>query len=199
MIVLGGNAAIEKAAKDGGYKIEVPFTPGRTDASQEQTDPQSFAALEPTADAFRNYYSERAYGSPTDMLVERADFLTLTIPEMTVLIGGMRSMNANTGQNQQGVFTDKPGTLNNDFFVNLLNMSTKWTKSAGNDGVYEGRDRDSNKLKWTASSVDLIFGSNSELRAVAEVYASTDGEEMFVSDFVRAWTTVMMLDRFDVK
>jgi catalase-peroxidase len=199
MIVLGGNAAIEKAAKDGGYKIEVPFTPGRTDASQEQTDPQSFAALEPTADAFRNYYSERAYGSPTDMLVERADFLTLTIPEMTVLIGGMRSMNANTGQNQQGVFTDKPGTLNNDFFVNLLNMSTKWTKSAGNDGVYEGRDRDSNKLKWTASSVDLIFGSNSELRAVAEVYASTDGEEMFVSDFVRAWTKVMMLDRFDVK
>ena len=180
-------------------KSRYPFTPGRSDASQEQTDVQSFAVLEPTADAFRNYYGERAYASPTDMLVEKADLLTLTIPEMTVLVGGMRSLNANAAQNEQGVFTDNPGTLNNDFFVNLLDMSTKWTKSAGDNGAYEGRDRNTNTLKWTASSVDLIFGSNSELRAVAEAYASDDGEEMFVNDFVDAWNKVMMLDRFDVR
>ena len=199
VIVLGGAAAVEKAAKDAGYKVEVPFVPGRGDASQEQTDVTSFAVLEPNADAFRNYYSERAYGSPTDMLVEKADLLTLTIPEMTVLVGGMRSLNANAGQNRQGVFTDNPGTLNNDFFVNLLDMSTKWTKSADDEGVYEGRDRQTNELKWTASSVDLIFGSNSELRAVAEVYAADDGAEKFVNDFVNAWSKVMMLDRFDVR
>ena len=198
LIVLGGNAAIEKAARDAGHKVEVPFTPGRGDASQEQTDVNSIAVLEPTADAFRNYYSDRAYGSPTEMLVEKADLLTLTIPEMTVLVGGMRSMNANSGENQQGVFTDSPGTLNNDFFVNLLDMSTKWAKSEAAEGVYEGRDRGTGDLKWTASSVDLIFGSNSELRAVAEVYASDDGVEKFVKDFVDAWAKVMNLDRFDV-
>ena len=157
----------------------------------------SFAVLEPTADAFRNYYSENSYGSPAEMLVEKADLLTLTVPEMTVLIGGMRILNTNTGQSKYGVFTDKPGTLNNDFFVNLLDMSTKWTKSAKTEGTYEGRDRATNEVKWTATSVDLIFGSNSELRAVAEAYASKDSKEMFVLDFVNAWTKVMTLDRFD--
>lgn len=198
LIVLGGNAAIEKAAKDAGHKVEVPFTPGRGDASQGQTDVNSFAVLEPNADAFRNYYSDQAYGSPTEMLVEKADLLTLTIPEMTVLVGGMRSLNANSGQNQQGVFTDSPGTLSNDFFVNLLDMSTKWEKSEDGEGIYEGRDRNTGELKWTASSVDLIFGSNSELRAVAEVYASDDGGEKFAKDFVDAWSKVMTLDRFDL-
>ena len=198
VIVLGGAAAIEKAAKDAGYRIQVPFTPGRTDASQEMTDVSSFAVLEPTADAFRNYYTKASYGSPTKMMVEKADLLTLTVPEMTVLVGGMRALNANTEQTPHGVFTDEPGTLNNDFFVNLLDMSTKWTKSENAEGVYEGRDRATNELKWTATSVDLIFGSNSELRAVTEAYASTDGEAQFVNDFVAAWTKVMSLDRFDV-
>jgi catalase-peroxidase len=198
LIVLGGAAAIEKAASDAGHKVEVPFTPGRTDASQEMTDVNSFAVLEPTADAFRNYYSSRAYGSPTEMLVEKADLLTLTVPEMTVLLGGMRALDANSGGSAHGVFTSKPGTLSNDFFVNLLDMSTVWSQSGKTEGVYEGKDRSSGKLKWTATPVDLIFGSNSELRAVAETYASTDGEKKFVNDFVAAWTKVMSLDRFDL-
>ncbi|MFZ0255050.1 MAG: catalase/peroxidase HPI [Gammaproteobacteria bacterium] len=197
VIVLGGSAAVEQAAKQAGYSVEVPFTPGRTDASQKMTDVNSFAVLEPTADAFRNYYSEASYGSPTKMLVEKADLLTLTAPEMTVLLGGLRALNANTGQAKQGVFTDKPGTLNNDFFVNLLDMATQWKKSSEFPGAYEGFDRNTGELKWTATPVDLIFGSHSELRAIAEVYASNDGKEMFVNDFVAAWTKVMTLDRFD--
>jgi len=198
VIVLGGAAAIEQAAKKAGHSVEVPFKPGRTDASQKMTDVNSFAVLEPTADAFRNYYSDMSYGSPAEMLVEKADLLTLTVPEMTVLVGGMRALNANTGQTKYGVFTDKPGTLNNDFFVNLLDMSTKWSKSAKVEGTYEGRDRATNKAKWTATPVDLIFGSNSELRAVAEAYASNDGKDKFVGDFINAWTKVMTLDRFDL-
>lgn len=198
LIVLGGAAAIEMAAKNAGHDIDIPFTPGRTDASQKQTDVNSFSALEPSADAFRNYYSDDSYGSPAQMLVERADLLTLTVPEMTVLVGGMRALNANTGQTKHGVLTSKPGTLNNDFFVNLLDMSTKWTKSAKTEGTYEGRDRETNKVKWTATPVDLVFGSNSELRAIAETYASKDGSEKFVNDFVGAWSKVMTLDRFDL-
>ena len=175
----------------------MPFKPGRADASQEMTDVKSFAVLEPGADAFRNYYSDSSYGSPAEMLVDKADLLTLTVPEMTVLVGGMRALNANTKENQLGVLTSEPGVLSNDFFVNLLDMSTKWTKSA-NEGTYEGRDRKTNELKWTATPVDLVFGSNSELRAVAETYASNDGKEQFVNDFVAAWTKVMNLDRFDL-
>ena len=197
VIVLGGAAGIEQAAKQAGYTVEVPFSPGRTDATQQMTDVESFAALEPTADAFRNYYSEDSYGSPTEMLVEKADLLELTVPEMTALVGGMRSLNTNTGDSKNGVLTDKPGTLNNDFFVNLLDMSTVWSKSDKNDGTYQGRDRATKEPKWTATSVDLIFGSNSELRAVAETYASEGNEELFVQDFVNAWSKVMTLDRFD--
>jgi len=197
MIVLGGAAAIEKAAGDAGYKVEVPFRPGRGDTSQKMTDVHSFAVLEPTADAFRNYYSNRSYGSPTKMLVEKADLLTLTVPEMTVLVGGMRVLGANAGGSRHGVFTDTPGVLGNDFFVHLLDMSTKWKRSSTHEGVYEGYDRRTGKLKWTATPVDLIFGSNSELRAVAEVYASDDAKKKFVHDFVDAWTRVMNLDRFD--
>jgi catalase-peroxidase len=199
VIVLGGVAAIEKAAKEAGHSIEVPFMPGRSDASQEMTDVNSFAVLEPTADAFRNYYSDASYGSPAKMLVEKADLLTLTVPEMTALVGGMRALNANSGQTAHGVFTDEPGTLNNDFFINLLDMSTKWTKSETAEGIFEGRDRATDELKWTATPVDLVFGSNSELRAVAEAYAAADGSEQFVKDFVAAWTRVMSLDRFDLK
>jgi catalase-peroxidase len=198
VIVLGGAAAVEQAAKNAGHTIKVPFTPGRTDASQEMTDVISIAALEPTADAFRNFYNGSSYGSPTKMLVEKADLLTLTVPEMTALLGGMRAMNANTGETAHGVFTDKPGTLSNDFFVNLLDMSTKWTKSDKAKGIYEGRDRVTNKVKWTATPVDLVFGSSAELRAVAEAYASEDGKEQFINDFVVAWTKVMSLDRFDL-
>ena len=198
LVVLGGAAGIEKAAADAGHKVKVPFKPGRGDASQEMTDVESFALLEPTADAFRNYYSDRAYGPPTEMLVEKADLLTLTVPEMTALVGGMRVLGANTNGSKHGVFTDKPGTLNNDFFVNLLDMSTRWEKSSKAEGVYNGLDRKTGKQKWTATSVDLVFGSNSELRAVAEAYASTDGKEQFVNDFVAAWTKVMSLDRFDL-
>ena len=197
VIVLGGAAAIEKAAAAAGHEVEVPFTPGRVDATRKMTDAESFAPLEPKADAFRNYYSADAYDTPTEMLVERADLLTLTVPEMTVLVGGMRALDANTGGADHGVFTDRPGTLSNDFFVNLLSMETKWTKS-DQDGVYEGRDRASGELKWTATPVDLIFGSNAELRAVAEVYAADDGREKFVQDFVDAWSKVMTLDRFDI-
>ena len=198
LIVLGGAAAIEQAASDAGHDVEVPFTPGRTDATQEQTDVQSFAVLEPTADAFRNYYDKASYGSPAEMLIEKADLLTLTVPEMTALVGGMRALDANTGQAALGVLTDKAGTLSNDFFVNLLDMSTRWQKSADEAGVYEGLDRASGKLRWKATSVDLIFGSNSELRAVAETYASNDGAGKFVNDFVAAWARVMNLDRFEL-
>ena len=198
LIVLGGAAGIEKAAADAGHKVKVPFKPGRGDASQEMTDVTSIAVLEPTADAFRNYYNDRAYGSPTKMLVEKADLLTLSVPEMTALVGGLRTLGANTGGSKHGVFTDKPGTLNNDFFVNLLDMSTRWEKSSNAEDVYKGLDRKTGKQKWTATSVDLVFGSNSELRAVAEAYASTDGKEQFVNDFVAAWTKVMSLDRFDL-
>ena len=197
LIVLGGAAAIEKAAKDAGYIVTVPFTPGRGDATQEMTDVVSFDVLEPKADAFRNYYNDDAYGSPTDMLVEKADLLTLTVPEMTALVGGMRAMGANAGGSKHGVFTDKPGQLSNDFFVNLLDMSTKWAPSK-TEGVYEGHGRKSGELKWTATSVDLLFGSNSELRAIAEVYASEDGKKKFVADFVKAWTKAMNNDRFDI-
>ena len=195
LIVLGGAAAIEKAAKDAGHNIKVPFKSGRGDASQKMTDTHSFAVLEPKADAFRNYYSEGAYGSPVDMLVEKADLLALTVPEMTALVGGMRAMAANTGGSKHGVFTGKPGHLSNDFFVNLLGISTRWAPSK-TKGVYEGRDRKSGKLKYTATAVDLVFGSNSELRAVAEVYASEDGEKKFIDDFVKAWGKVMNSDRF---
>ena len=198
VIVLGGAAAIEQAAKQGGYDIKVPFAPGRADASQEQTDAASFAALEPTADGFRNYFGGNNPRSPAEMLVDRASLLNLTVPEMTVLVGGMRALNANTGQSAHGVFTDRPGTLSNDFFVNLLDMSTQWSKSAKTEGLYEGRDRKTGNVKWTATPVDLVFGSNSELRAVAEFYAANDAREKFVQDFVAAWTKVMNLDRFDL-
>jgi catalase-peroxidase len=193
LIVLGGAAAIEQAAKQAGHDVQVPFTPGRTDASQAQTDVNSFAVLEPTADGFRNYFGKNNRLSPAEMLVDRANLLTLTVPEMTVLIGGMRALNANAGQSAHGVFTDRPGTLSNAFFVNLLDMSTKWSKSSQSEGVYEGHDRETGKLKWTATPVDLVFGSNSELRAVAEVYAADDAREKFVQDFVNAWTKVMNL------
>ncbi|MGR5145313.1 catalase/peroxidase HPI [Photobacterium alginatilyticum] len=199
LIVLGGAAAIEDAAKQAGHDVKVPFTPGRTDAEQAQTDVNSFAVLEPSADGFRNYFGNDNQRSPAEMLVDKADLLTLTVPEMTVLIGGMRVMNANTGQSQHGVFTDKPGTLSNDFFTNLLDMSTKWQKSSSQDGVYEGIDRSNGKAKWTATPVDLIFGSNSELRAVAEIYAADDAKEKFVDDFIVAWVKVMKLDRFDIQ
>ena len=198
LIVLGGAAAIEKAASNAGQEIKVPFTPGRTDASQDKTDVASFAVLEPAADGFRNYYGERSRLSPAEMLVDRASLLTLNVPEMTALVGGLRALNVNAGGSSHGVFTDRPGTLSNDFFVNLLDMSTKWSKSADAEGLYEGRDRGTGKLKWTATPVDLVFGSNSELRAVAEVYAAEDAKEKFVRDFVDAWTKVMSLDRFDL-
>jgi catalase-peroxidase len=196
LIVLGGAAAIERAAKQGGHTVQVPFTPGRTDATQAQTDVQSFAALEPAADGFRNYFGKNSWASPAEMLVDRANLLTLTVPEMTALVGGLRALNANSGQAAHGVFTDRPGTLSTDFFVNLLDMSTQWSKSAQGEGVYEGRDRSTGKVKWTATPVDLVFGANSELRAVAEVYAASDGSEKFVKDFVTAWDKVMNLDRF---
>jgi catalase-peroxidase len=198
LIVLGGAAAIEQSAKKAGYDVQVPFTPGRTDATQEQTDVESFAVLEPTADGFRNYFGSGNYRSPAEMLVDRADLLTLNVPEMTVLVGGMRALNANAEGAEHGVFTNRPGTLSNDFFVNLLDMSTKWSKSREVDGIFEGRDRATGELKWTATPVDLVFGSHAELRAVAEVYAESGGEEKFVNDFVDAWTKVMTLDRFDI-
>ncbi len=198
-IVLGGAAAIEKAAADAGVKVEVPFVSGRGDATQAQTDQNSFALLELHADAFRNYYdAANAYRPPAEMLVDRADQLSLTVPEMTALVGGLRALNANAGGSTNGVFTDRPGVLSNDFFVNLLDMSTIWRK-AGSEGVYEGVDRASGKVKFTATPVDLIFGSNSELRTVAEVYAYNDGQERLVNDFVAAWVKVMQLDRFDLR
>jgi catalase-peroxidase len=196
LIVLGGAAAIERAAKDAGHNLQVPFKPGRADATQEQTDASSFAVLEPTADGFRNYFGKDSPRSPAEMLIDKASQLTLTVPEMTLLVGGLRALNANTDGAAHGVFTSKPGTLNNDFFVNLLDPSTQWSKSAKTEGLYEGVDRKTGKAKWTASPVDLVFGSNSELRAVAEVYASNDAKQKFAKDFVAAWNKVMELDRF---
>ncbi|WP_207764970.1 catalase/peroxidase HPI [Hyphococcus luteus] len=198
VIVLGGAAAIEKAAEDAGHDVTVPFTPGRMDASQDQTDAAAFAVLEPTADGFRNYLGSGHDQSPAELLVDRASLLDLTVPEMTVLVGGMRALDANAGGSDHGVFTDSPGTLNNDFFVNLLDMSTKWAPS-DEEYVFEGRDRQTGDLKWTATENDLVFGSNAELRAVVEVYAFEGAEEKFVNDFVDAWTKVMTADRFDLK
>jgi catalase-peroxidase len=192
-IVLAGNAGIEEAARKAGHSLTVPFKPGRGDASQAQTDVAAFEPLEPTADGFRNYYAAGSVMSPVDMLVDRANMLSLTVPEMTVLVGGLRALDANTGGAKHGVFTSTPGQLNNAFFVNLLDMGNKWTKSPSEAGLYEGRDIKSGQLKWTATPVDLIFGSNSELRAVAEVYAASDGEKKFAEDFVAAWTKVMNL------
>ncbi len=198
LIVLGGVAAVEKAAKDAGHDVKVPFTPGRMDASQQQTDAASFAPLEPIADGFRNYLRGPQRLAPEELLVDRAQLLTLTAPELTVLVGGLRVLGANTGKSAQGVFTRQPEKLTNDFFVNLLDMNTQWQPSAGSENVYEGRDRKTNEVKWTASRADLIFGSHSQLRALAEVYACADSKGKFVNDFVAAWTKVMNLDRFDL-
>ena len=198
LVVLGGAAAIEQAAARAGVDVDVPFAPGRMDASREQTDVDSFALLEPTADGFRNYFAGVDTRSPAEKLVEKAALLNLTVSEMTVLVGGMRAMNANAGGSAHGVFTDRPGTLSNDFFVNLVDMSTQWTRSS-TEGIYEGRDRATGELKWTATPVDLIFGSNSELRAVAEFYAADDAQEVFAHDFVAAWAKVITLDRFDLR
>ena len=198
LIVLGGCAAIEKAAKSAGHEVKVPFTPGRMDASQQQTDANSFAPLEQTADGFRNYLRGKQRLSPEELLVDRAQLLTLTAPEMTVLVGGLRVLGANAGKSTHGVFTKRPETLTNDFFVNLIDMSTQWQPSAGSEGVYEGRDQKTKEVKWTGTRVDLIFGSHSQLRALAEVYACADSKEKFVKDFVAAWTKVMNLDRFDL-
>ena len=196
LIVLGGCAAIEAAAKEAGVDVKVPFSPGRMDASQAQTDVESFAVLEPIADGFRNYVRKGLEGSQAELLLDKAQLLTLTAPEMTVLVGGMRALGANAGQH--GVFTKRRGALTNDFFVNLLDMNTTWQKTAGSDGVLEGRDRKTGALKWTGTVVDLVFGSNSQLRAVAEVYACSDSQSVFVRDFVAAWNKVMELDRFDL-
>jgi len=198
LIVLGGCAAVEKAAKDAGHDITVPFAPGRTDASQENTDADSFAVLEPTADGFRNYLRAEQKLSPETLLLDRANLLTLTAPEMTVLVGGLRALNANAGQTAHGVLTDRPGTLTNDFFVNLLDMGTEWRTSVSTENVFEGRDRATGEVKWTGTAVDLVFGSNAQLRAIAEVYACDDGNDKFVRDFVAAWDKVMNLDRFDL-
>jgi catalase-peroxidase len=198
LIVLGGCAAVEAAAKKAGHDVKVPFSPGRMDATQEQTDVHSFAVLEPSADGFRNYLRKENNGSVAELLVDRASLMTLTAPEMTVLVGGLRALDANFGQSKQGVFTKRPETLTNDFFVNLLDMNTKWQKSATSEGVLEGRDRATGDLKWTGTVVDLVFGSNSQLRAIAEVYASDDSKDVFVKDFVAAWGKVMNLDRYDL-
>jgi catalase-peroxidase len=197
LIVLGGCAAVEEAAKRAGQKVQVPFTPGRMDASQKQTDIESFEPLEPKADGFRNYVSGKQRLSVEEMLVDKAQLLRLTAPEMTVLVGGLRVLGANTGKSPHGVFTKRPETLTNDFFVNLLDMSTEWQPN-GADGVYEGRDRKTNHLNWTGTRADLILGSNSQLRALAEVYACTDSQGKFVKDFVAAWNKVMNADRYDV-
>jgi catalase-peroxidase len=196
LIVLGGCAAVEKAAKDAGHDVKVPFSPGRTDATQEQTDIESFAVLEPTADGFRNYLGAGHVRSAEELLVDKAQLMTLTAPEMTVLVGGLRALNTNFGQSEHGVFTDRPETLTHDFFVNLIDMNTEW--KASSDGVFEGRDRATGKVKWTGTTVDLVFGSNSQLRAIAEVYACDDSQQAFVRDFVAAWNKVMNLDRFDL-
>jgi catalase-peroxidase len=198
LIVLGGDAAIEEAAKRAGQDVKIPFAPGRTDASQEQTDVHSFAVLEPAADGFRNYRGKGHQMPAEELLLDRAQLLTLTAPEMTVLIGGMRVLNANFGHSKHGVFTNRPETLTNDFFVNLLDMGTQWQPSVGGEGVYEGHDCKTNEIRWTGTRVDLIFGSNSQLRAIAEVYACDDAKEAFVKDFVAAWSKVMNLDRYDL-
>jgi catalase-peroxidase len=198
LIVLGGCAAVEAAAKKAGHEVKLPFSPGRTDATQEQTDADSFAVLEPLADGFRNYVRKGLEASAAELLVDKANLLTLTAPEMTVLIGGMRALDANFGHSAHGVFTKRPETLTNDFFVNLLDMKTKWQRSAASEGVLEGLDRATGEHKWTGTVVDLVFGSNSQLRALAEVYASSDGQQAFVCDVVAAWTKVMNLDRFDL-
>jgi catalase-peroxidase len=202
LIVLAGTAAVEEAAKQAGYDVKVGFAPGRTDASQEQTDVESFALLEPKADGFRNYVRKDLEGCQAELLLDKAQLLTLTAPEMTVLIGGLRVLGANFGGSKNGVFTTRPETLTNDFFVNLLDMGTKWQKPAAEGvlppPVLEGRDRSTGELKWTATVVDLVFGSNAQLRALAEVYASRDGEWKFVKEFAAAWTKVMNLDRFDL-
>jgi catalase-peroxidase len=198
LIVLGGGAAIEAAAKKAGVEVKVPFSAGRMDASQAQTDVESFAVLEPAADGFRNYARKGLEGSTAELLLDRANLLTLTAPEMIVLVGGLRALDANVGRSKHGVFTQRPGTLTNDFFVNLLDMGTKWQKSATVEDVLEGRDRATSELKWTGTVVDLVFGSNSQLRALAEVYASNDAQNAFARDFVAAWTKVMNLDRFDL-
>ena len=198
LIVLGGCAAIEKAAADAGHKVSVPFSPGRADTTQELTDVESFAVLEPIADGFRNYSGKPDSRSAEELLVDRAQLLTLTAPEMTVLVGGMRALNTNVGQSKVGVLTERPGQLTNDFFVNLLDMNTKWHKSK-NAAVFQGLDRATGDVKWEGSRVDLVFGSNSQLRAIAEVYASQDASPRFVNDFVAAWTKVMNLDRFDLR
>ena len=197
LIVLGGCAAVEKAAKDAGHDAKVPFTPGRTDASQEQTDVESFAVLEPDADGFRNFLGEGHTVPAEHLLIERSFRLTLSAPEMTVLIGGLRALNANTSQSNVGVLTKKPGTLTNDFFVNLLDMDTEWVPTSGAAETFTGRGRAKGDARWTASRVDLVFGSNTELRALAEVYGCHDSQEKFVRDFVAAWDKVMNLDRFD--
>ena len=198
LIVLGGCAGVEQAAKNAGHDVTVPFTPGRTDASPEQTDEVSFSVLEPKADGFRNYQKTKYAVSAEEMLVDRAQLLTLTAPEMTVLVGGMRVLNANFGQSQHGVFTKRPQTLTNDFFVNLLDMRTTLKATSEDEDVFEGRDRESGELKWAGTRVDLTFGSNSQLRAVAEVYGSEDAQEKFQHDFIAAWNKVMNLDRFDL-
>ncbi|MGC4032396.1 MAG: hypothetical protein QM754_11830 [Tepidisphaeraceae bacterium] len=199
LIVLAGNAAVEQAAKDAGVAVTVPFTPGRTDASAEQTDVESFAVLEPLADGFRNYLKQKIAIPAEHLLVDKAQLLTLTAPEMTVLVGGLRVLNANEGQSQHGVFTKRTGVLTNDFFVNLLDMATAWKPTTADSGLYEGRDRETDAIKWTATRVDLVFGADSRLRALAEVYGSGDGQAKFVQDFVAAWTKVMNLDRFDLQ
>jgi catalase-peroxidase len=198
LIVLGGDAAIEEAAKRAGHEVKISFSPGRTDASQEQTDVHSFAVLEPTADGFRNYLRNGHDRPAEELLVDRAQLLTLTGPEMTVLIGGLRVLNANVGHSKHGVFTDQPETLTNDFFLNLLDMNTKWQASPTLEGVYEGRDRSTGQIKWSGTRVDLVFGSNSQLRAIAEVYGCNDSKEAFVKDFTAAWSKVMNLDRYDL-
>jgi catalase-peroxidase len=198
LIVLGGCAAVEAAARKAGSDITVPFAPGRTDASQAQTDVESFAVLEPVADGFRNYTRKGYADTAAELLVDKAQLLTLTAPEMTVLIGGLRALNANFDHSAHGVFTQRPETLSNDFFVNLLDMGTQWQKSTTTEGVLEGRDRATGELKWTGTVVDLVFGSNSQLRAIAEVYASSDAQQAFVRDFVAAWNKVMNLDRYDL-
>ena len=197
LLVLGGNAGIEAAAAAAGHALTLPFTPGRGDAGQEQTDTVSFAALEPAADGFRNYLKTKHSASAEEMLVDKAQLLTLTAPEMTALIGGMRVLGTNFDRSQHGVFTDRPGTLTSDFFVNLLDFGTKWSAASDADDVFEGRDRATGAVKWTGTRADLIFGSNSELRAIAEVYACDDAPDKFVQDFAAAWTKVMHLDRFD--
>ena len=198
LIVLAGSAAVEKAAKDGGYEIDVHFAPGRTDATQENTDVESFAVLEPRADGFRNYVRPGEKAPLEQLLLEKAYLLDVTAPELTVLIGGLRALGANHGGSKHGVFTDKPGVLTNDFFVNLLDMGTEWKSSETAENVYEGVDRATGQTKWTATANDLVFGSHSVLRALAEVYAQDDGKEKFVEDFVAAWVKVMNNDRFDL-